>query len=448
MKPVSVGRALRLGACTTLVAGLVTVGLTAAPALAESESDQLWINAPGEQTLPLGTDGGAPQSRTLDVGIYHDNSHFTVTDGKVTVDTSGLAGVAEVTWPDNCAPSGTTAVCSVPSVPVIGPDYSEQIHLGIRAADGAQAGAQGRITYGATATGGPDGTLTAPEDSFETDFTVASGPDLSLAAMDDIEHAQPGGTETIPFALTNKGNESAHGVTVKMTASYGLDFLNTYDACTYTKSNGDDGYAPMSYATCTFDQVLAPGDSFALPAPLELAIASRAMNERLDISVDPADGATDLAGGDNYVALQIGADSTADFSVTGAAVTGAAGQTVTAPLTFKNNGPAWFGNLGSGDPVARVRLIVPTGTTVTGVPADCDPHTLTGGYYEKRAGAPRYDCALPYWVSENTERTYAFQLRIDTAAPGTTGEVSIHPEFGDFVFDPDTTNNTASLSVN
>lgn len=447
MRPVSFGRALRLGACTTLAAGLVTVGLAVAPASAETESDQLWIDAPSEQALPLGTDGGAPQSRTIDVGIYHDNGHFTVTDGKVSVDASGLAGVGEVTWPDNCAPNGATAVCSVPDVPVIGSDYSRQIHLGIRAADGARAGSQGRITYGATATGGPDGTLTAPEDSFETDVTLASGPDLSLAPVADVEHAQPGGTETIPFALTNKGNESAHGVTVKMTASYGVDFLNKYDACTYTRTGGDE-YAPMTDATCTFDQVLAPGDSFELPAPLQLAIARHALNDRLDISVDPADGATDLASRDNYAALQIGTDNTADFSVTGAAVTGTAGQTVTAPLTFKNNGPAWFANLGSGDPAAKVRLLVPTGTTVTGVPADCVPHTLTGGYYEKRTGAPRYDCALPYWVSENTERTYVFQLRIDTAVPGTTGEVSIHPEFGDFAFDPDTTNNTAVLAAN
>ncbi|WP_258311292.1 hypothetical protein [Streptomyces sp. NWU49] len=34
--------------------------------------------------------------------------------------------------------------------------------------------------------------------------------------------------------------------------------------------------------------------------------------------------------------------------------------------------------------------------------------------------------------------------RIDTVVPGTTGAVSIHPEFG---FDPDTTNNTAVLAV-
>ncbi|MER5990436.1 hypothetical protein [Streptomyces viridosporus] len=37
--------------------------------------------------------------------------------------------------------------------------------------------------------------------------------------------------------------------------------------------------------------------------------------------------------------------------------------------------------------------------------------------------------------------------RIDTVVPGTTGAVSIHPEFGEFGFDPDTTNNTAVLAV-
>ncbi|MGI3202974.1 hypothetical protein ACRJ4W_40840 [Streptomyces sp. GLT-R25] len=122
MRPDSVRRALRLGACAGAMAGLLTVGLAlpAAAADDEPETDQLWINSPYEQSLPLGTDGGEPPARTLDLGLYHDNSNFTVTDGKLTVDVSGLAGVAEVTWPDACTPSGTTAVCVVPDVPVVG----------------------------------------------------------------------------------------------------------------------------------------------------------------------------------------------------------------------------------------------------------------------------------------------------------------------------------------
>ncbi|MFF3934146.1 COG1361 family protein [Streptomyces hirsutus] len=452
----SAGRPVRLrsGAAVVAAAGLLTAGL-AAPAFADDDppqTDQLWINKPYEQTLPLGTDGGQPQSRILRVGLSHDNENFTVTDGRLTVDVSDLTGVAEVTWPDNCTPSGTSAVCDVPVVPTIGSDYKDQVFLTVRAADGAEVGAQGRITYEATATGGPDGTLTAPHESFDTALTVGAGPDLAIDPVADIEAGRPGDERTIPFRITNNGNESANGVTVKLYASYGLTDLTRYDACTYTTTDGND-YAPSSRAICTFDQVLAPGDSFELPEPLTVRLAPHALNERLDIGVEPGDDAQDIDYQNDYAALQIGAENTADFSVTGDAVSGVAGETVTAELTFKNNGPAWLGNLGSGDPVAEVRLIVPESTKVTGVPSGCSPRTLDGGYYPKRTGAPRYDCDLRYWVLEDTRHTFAFSVHIDTVVPGATGAVSIHPPYGEFgeypfAFDPDLTNNTAVLAVN
>ncbi|MEU2439609.1 CARDB domain-containing protein [Streptomyces rubradiris] len=456
MRPFSAGRPVRLrsGAAVAVAAGLLTAGL-AAPAFADDDppqTDQLWINQPYEQTLPLATDGGQPQSRTLGVGIYHDNDNFTVTDGKLAVDVSGLAGVAEVTWPGNCTPNGTGAVCDIPVVPVIGSDYEDQVSLTVRAADGAAAGARGRITYEATATGGPDGTLTAPHESFDTTLTVGAGPDLVIDTVAGIEDGRPGDERTIPLKVTNQGNESAHGFTVKLYASYGLTDLTRYDACAYTTTDGVY-YAPSDKAICAFDQVLAPGDSFELPEPLTVRLAPHAMDERLDIDVEPGDGAQDLDSGNDYVALRIGADNTADFSVTGDAISGAAGETATAELTFENNGPAWLGNLGSGDPVAEVRLIVPQGTTVTGVPSGCSPRTLDGGYYPDQKGAPRYDCDMPYWVLENTRRAFAFSVRVDTVVPGATGAVSIHPPYGrfgeyPFAFDPDLTNNTAVLTVN
>ncbi|MFE6822148.1 CARDB domain-containing protein [Streptomyces sp. NPDC057690] len=456
MRLFAAGRPLRLrsGAAVAVAVGLLTAGL-AAPAFAADDppqTDQLSIDEPYEQTLPLGIDGGEPQSRPLGVGIYHDNANFTVTDGRLTIDVSGLTGVAEVTWPDNCTPSGTSAVCDVPVVPVIDGDYANQVLLTVRAADGAAVGAQGRITYEATATGGPDGTLTAPHESSETTLTVGSGPDLTIDPIADIEDGQPGDERTIPLKITNNGNENANGFTVQLYASYGLTDLTRYDACTYTVTDGND-YPPSSTAICTFDQVLAPGDSFELPAPLTVRLAPRALNERLDIDVEPGDGAQDIDSGNDYVALQIGAENTADFSVTGDAISGAAGETATAELTFKNNGPAWFAHLGSGDPVAEVRLIVPEGTRVTGVPSGCSPRTLAGGYYPKQTGAPRYDCDLRYWVLEDTQRTFAFSVRVDTVVPGATGAVSIHPSFGEFGqppfdFDPDLTNNTAALTVN
>ncbi|MER6415131.1 hypothetical protein ABT273_29345 [Streptomyces humidus] len=54
---------------------------------------------------------------------------------------------------------------------------------------------------------------------------------------------------------------------------------------------------------------------------------------------------------------------------------------------------------------------------------------------------------------QDTQRTFAFSVRVDTVVPGATGAVSIHPlwgEFGEhpFDFDPDLTDNTAALTVN
>ncbi|MEU1085519.1 hypothetical protein ABZ401_01580 [Streptomyces sp. NPDC005892] len=456
MKLLSAGGPVRLGAgvAVAVVTGLLAVGL-ATPASADEDlpqTDQLWVNEPYEQTLPLAVDGGQAESRELGVGIYHDNDNFTVTDGRLTVDASGLTGIAEVTWPDNCTPSGASAVCDIPVVPTIGADYEDQVSLTVRAADGAVAGAQGRITYGATATGGPDGTLTAPNGSFDTTLTVGAGPDLAIDPIAGVGAGRPGDERTIPLKITNNGNRSANGFSVRLYASYGLTDLTRYDACTYTTTDGEE-YAPLNDVVCAFDDVLAPGDSFVLPEPLTVRLAPHALHERLDIDVEPGDGVQDLDSQDNYTVLQIGAENTADFSVSGDTVSGAAGQTVTAELTFKNNGPAWFGNLGSGDPVAAVRLIVPEGTKVTGVPDGCTPRTLTGGYYPQQTGAPRYDCELNYWVMENTQHTFAFSVRVDTVVPGATGAVSIHPMFGEFGahpfdFDPDVTNNTAVLAVN
>ncbi|SFX88482.1 hypothetical protein [Streptomyces atratus] len=449
VRPASARRTVRLGiraAAAAAAAGLLTAGL-AAPAFAQEQTDQLWIQAPGEQKLQLG--GDASEGSPLDIGLYHDNDNFTVTDGRLSVDISGVAGVADVTWPDNCAPTGTTALCTVPEVPVIGDAYSPQVHLTLRAADGAALGAQGRITYAAVATGGPDGTLEAPHDSFDTTVTVGSGPDLSLGEIAPAKGLQPGDVRTVPFAVTNKGGERSEGLTATFTASYGLDFLTKYAECTYGTLGGD--YAPMSQATCSFDQVIEPGDSFTLPAPLRVALAAHAYAERLDISVEPGNGATDLADEDNYTIAAFGAVNTADFAAQGARVTGGVGETVTAELGFRNNGPAWIGNLGSGDPVAAVDFTVPEGATVTNAPADCEPRTLSGGYYPQRTGAPRYSCEMPYWALPDTTRSLPFQLRIDRVVPDAAGRVMLTTGGSSpatFPFDPQPANNTTQLVLN
>ncbi|MEK8144345.1 hypothetical protein NKH18_28385 [Streptomyces sp. M10(2022)] len=75
----------------------------------------------------------------------------------------------------------------------------------------------------------------------------------------------------MPVSVTNLGNEPSQGFTVSMTASYGLGFDTRYAECVYTRIDGD--HASFSRAECSFDQVLAPGDTVTLPEPLRLAVA-------------------------------------------------------------------------------------------------------------------------------------------------------------------------------
>ncbi|SES04493.1 hypothetical protein SAMN04487983_10294 [Streptomyces sp. yr375] len=446
MGSVSVGRVLRRGACAGAVGALVVAGLGSGVAFADdaAQSDQLWIQAPYDQAVTVAPDSGAAQYRSLALGLYHDNDNFTVTNGQLTVDASGLAGVAEVLWPANCTPddAGTVAVCDTGDVPT---RYHAQVQLKVRAAVGAAVGAQGAIKYSAQATGGPDGTLVAPEDSAETSVTVGSGPDLGLSTPQDVTGVAPGAGITVPFSITNTGNETAHSFSVKMWATYGLDVVTRYPQCTYTGPDSGGEYTPMTYVTCSFDTDVAPGATVELPAPLQLAVTEHALYDRFDYEVQPAGDVTDLDGSDNGRSFHVDADNTADFAVHGTKVNGAAGDTVTAGFRFANHGPAWVGNVGSGDPVAVIDYYLPPGTTATSVPATC--HTAWTSGDDPTIG--HYACTLPTWAKPDLKVAFPFQLRIDTVVPDATGHVTVHPHSDKSdAFDPNTSNNSATVIVN
>ncbi|QMV12424.1 hypothetical protein GJU35_20745 [Streptomyces lincolnensis] len=437
---------VRRGACAGVVGALVLAGLGSGVAFGDDEpqSDQLWIQAPYEQTVIVAPEGGAAQYRSLALGLYHDNAGFTVTGGRLTVDVSGLAGVAEVEWPDNCTPddAGTVAVCDTGDVPT---RYSAQVQLKVRAAAGAAVGAQGAIEYSATATGGPDGTLTAPEGSAETSVTVGSGPDLGVSAPQDVTGVAPGTGLTVPFSVTNTGNETAHGFSVQMWATYGLDVITRYPQCTYTGPEDGGEYTPTTYVTCTFDTDIAPGATVELPQPLQLAVTDRALFERFDYTVQPGGDATDLDSSDNGRAWHIDADNTADFAVRGTEVSGAEGDTVTAGFRFVNRGPAWVGNVASGDPVAVIDYYLPEGTTATSVPDTC--HTAVTSGDDPTIG--HYACTLPLWAKPDLKVDFPFRLRVDRVVPDATGSVTVHPHSDrSTTFDPNLRNNTAKVVLN
>ncbi|MFJ9020984.1 hypothetical protein ACIRPU_13510 [Streptomyces sp. NPDC102259] len=446
MNSVTVGRALRRGACATAVGALIVAGLGSGVALADDEpqTDQLWIQAPYEQAVTVAPDGGAAQYRSLALGLYHDNGNFTVTEGRLTVDVSGLAGVAEVVWPDNCTPddAGAVAVCDTGDVPT---RYSAQVQLKVRAAAGAAVGAQGSIAYAAEATGGPDGTLVVPEDSAATSVTVGSGPDLGVSAPQDVTDVATGTALTVPFSVTNTGNETAHGFSVRMWATYGLDVVTRYPQCTYRGPDDGGEYTPMTYVTCSFDTDVAPGATVPLPEPLRLAVTGHALYERFDYEVQPGGEVTDLDSSDNGRAWHIDADNTADFAVRGSKVSGAAGDTVTAAFRFVNRGPAWVGNVSSGDPVAVIDFYLPEGTTATSVPDTCRTASTSGD--DPAVG--HYACTLPMWAKPDLKVKFPFRLHIDRLVPDATGRVVARPDYGtSFPFDPKSRNNTAAVVLN
>lgn len=438
-------RSVRAG----VVGALVVAGLGSGVAFADdaAQSDGLEIQAPYEQAVVVAPgDGGAAQYRSMALGLQHYNSDFTVTDGRLTVDASRLAGVAEIAWPGNCVPddAGTVAVCDTSDVPV---RYSPQLQLKVRAVAGAAVGAQGAIEYSATATGGPDGTLTAPEYSAETFVTVGSGPDLGVSAPQDVTGVTPGTDLTVPFSVTNTGNETAHGFSVKLWATYGLDVTTRYPQCTYTGPDDTDAqYPAMTYVTCSFDTDVAPGATVELPEPLRLAVTDHALYERFDYEVEPGGDVTDLDTSDNGRAWHIDADNTADFAVHGTEVSGAQGDTVAAGFRFVNRGPAWVADVASGDPVPAIDYYLPPGTTATSVPSTCHSASPSAD----APAIPHYVCTLPTWTKPDLKVDFPFRLRVDQVVPDGTGRVVVRPYDGSasFAFDPKTRNNSAKVVVN
>jgi hypothetical protein len=422
---------------------LVVAGLGSGAAVADDvpQTDELAIHSPYDVAATVAPDGGTAQYRSLTLGLTHSNDSFTLTDGRLTVDASGLAGVAEVAWPATCTPdtTGTVAVCDTGDVPI---RYNPQVRLQVRAVTGAALGAQGTVTYSAEATGGPDGTIVSTR-SDDTTVTVASGVDLGIPAPQDVTGVAPGTSLTVPSSITNTGNETAHGFSVNMWATYGLDVTTRYPQCAYT--GPDVNGTGMTTVTCSFDTEIAPGATVELPEPLQLAVTDHALYDRFDYDIEPLADVTDLDSSDNSRSWHITADNTADFAVYGTEASGAAGDTVTSGFRFVNHGPAWAGDISAGDPITTIDFYAPQGTVATSMPKTCHSAHTAGD----DPTIAHYACTLPTWAKPDLDVSFPFQLRIDTVVPDATGHVTTRAYNGTpLAFDTNTANNTAEVIVN
>ncbi|MCX5396602.1 hypothetical protein [Streptomyces sp. NBC_00102] len=301
---------------------------------------------------------------------------------------------------------------------------------------------------------------------------AAGTPLLQFAKPSPVTGVKPGDTVPLEITVKNAGDGPAERVTLYIGGSTGTAFAEKYSNCVQEEIPAQDEGPAQVQATCDIEQVLEPGVVYAPEEPVALTLQPRALYEWYTLVVHadspvfhtgPRDGVgeelrfvpqeTPPAGAEYLDALpftHVTADSTADFSLTGAEVTGEKGDTVKATVTFANNGPAWVDN-DTETPIGVFDVGVPPGTTVTHAPDVCHP-VGPDGEEVPAAGATTYRCTtVNAYAEENETLALEFTLRIDKVVPDATGEIAFVPgenRAGTLSFDHEPGNNTAKIVVN
>jgi LPXTG-motif cell wall-anchored protein len=462
-------------------AGFAVVGAlvaaSAAPALAQAPDARLGVYFP-DVTVAAGHEG------RIESPVMYGSEPLVLHDATIIYDLSGLAGVATLAEDGDIgrctAPSPDRLVCTAPFEIGVD-DWGLSGHFEVIVAPAAKAvnGASGVLKVSFEATGFEPVTHTAK---------VRVGEGVDLAGGPDVETAaRPGGAFSAPLAVRNAGTTAAEGVTAVFHNDHALqvDKDKRYSNCTYEGT---------SLRTCRFDTTVEPGStyraalayrlgrdtyapgsqvgqlSWLTPAEFEdftayldsrgisvgtpgtggelslkkVADAPRAARG-VQADVDPTNNWSNLE-------VRVTGRNGADLVAVGDTVAGAAGDVVTATVGLRNDGPATLDFGRSGEPVTRIRITVPAGTTAVAVPEACAPMNGEDIDWDHagKPGAGAYWCSSDWFVAAGETQTVEIGLRIDTVVPDAAGTVKINgpcscPIFTD---DLDPANDTAQLVVN
>lgn len=302
----------------------------------------------------------------------------------------------------------------------------------------------------------------------------STGARLEFAATAPVTGVKPGDSFSSTFAVKNTGDAPATNVAMTFNATQGLEFAGKkFSNCVYDAIPAQDEGPAEATATCDIDETLAPGTVYVPSAPLPFTVTPIGLYERFGATIQAdsetfppgttAGGGADpvlhlvpqAAGSGDGVTYDQGfangnvtVDSTADFALTGARLTGKAGDTVTADLTFANKGPGWVTNDVS-QPVTTFEVTIPRGTTLTKPVDYCTADGRAGG---GAGGAAKYRCVAPLnWIGQHASVSYPFKLRIDRVVPDATGTLSFvkgETRAGTREFDHDATDDTARIVLN
>ncbi|HWU06720.1 MAG TPA: peptidase [Streptomyces sp.] len=472
--------ALRRTAGGLTAAGVLAAGALALGAPAQADSPVFTLGGPAETALHPYPETGSPQKSSLGLTVHNpdpdpDGMGY---EGEVTytLDLSGLAGVAELSPAEDtgsdCEITGDRAVCH---------DYGVWSGLnsiadfGLAAAEGSEDGASGTIEV----TGSAEGAAFTP---FSTKVVIG-GPDLAMKQLPFEQELQPGDVQPAPITFTNKGTRAADGVLLTLMYSRGMEIPERYANCEYSGETGEGASGGFGWSTalCSVAGTFEPGAVHTLAEPLSVKATERAFYDTFIYRVhedSPAQRSAQRAGApftrgtgpeltlkkaassarsadldpwDNQQEADFRTENTADFTAYGAKAAGAEGETVTADIGFRNEGPAWIGYIRSGEPVATLDFTVPEGARVTGKPDSCQGVTAEGKYREDQSAAPRYFCDSSMTVRDGADIALPFELKIDKVVPGASGAVTVRNTWLSdpaLPFDPDGTDNTAQLVLN
>lgn len=466
---------MQLTRARRLIAGaaVATAVLAAAPAPASAALAAADISMyVVDTTVPVGAGVTTPVDTILaatDAVVLEEPTLTYRIGGLGGVRLTGEEGIGEC---ENESPS--VLVCSSPFPLELGPDGIAGVfraYLGAR--DATEIGETGTITATLSARG------LAPV-SFEARVRVAESVDLQ-AGPEQRATAAPGATFDAPLVVTNAGDTVITGASVTFDHDFAIDSTVRYRNCLYIRER---------LHSCTFDQDLQAGRTYAAAMPLKIRADTAAPDNAYgyrrwltpaeledfhtylksrDLSPGtPGDGdvltlaerpaAKDTAQADadiedNWSELQVRVpgENGIDLAATGAKLTGKAGDRLTVPVGVRNVGEATLDLSRLGSPAAVTEVTVPRGTTAVAASPECYP--VSGGEVDfdapGRPGAAAYECHSDFVLAAGAEEVYEFELRIDRIAGRATGAVAVNEpcECERFADDVDTSNNTAAIVI-
>ncbi|MES5823297.1 hypothetical protein [Streptomyces sp. RG80] len=284
-------------------------------------------------------------------------------------------------------------------------------------------------------------------------FGEEPGPELVVGGIKPVDGLKPGSGFDVPVTVANKGVGTAEKVWVSYSVTRGLDFAEIPSNCLVQHVRSYDEMPERWTAACAYDQAVEPGAVYTPEKPIRVTALDRALNDQLrvrvaDVEPAPDDNGTEPVAGTapavklieaqpggggsaGVVDVAVTTVNTADYQVTGDALKGSVGDTVTMKVTFANAGPAWVWPQ-EGDQAVRVLIKTPPGTSVVKRGQFC------------RAQEQAYVCGMRS-LYEDSGETYTFQLKIDKRVPDAKGWIALSTEARPF--DPDKDNDKADITL-